>query len=261
MDLYSILAEGRPKSYIADLDPRFSDALSRMIAAAPPELQSQFSIYSGARSNQRQAELYAAALKKYGNEQAARKWVAPPGRSRHNHGTASDLRYASPEARKWAHENAKNYGLTFPMGHEPWHIELVGARDGMKSAPADANPTVLAPDAQPRQMVSAAPPEPILGADARQAAAQQQQAVVPAQTPQAPVAANQSPIGNMLSSMMGAFQPTGAMPTGPKVTQDDSAALAMASQALSERGKQLKSQFLPNVDAILGLSKPGGVVI
>jgi hypothetical protein len=26
--------------------------------------------------------------------------------------------------KKWFHDNAENYGLYFPMSHEPWHIQL-----------------------------------------------------------------------------------------------------------------------------------------
>ncbi|RPJ83209.1 MAG: hypothetical protein EHM13_08005 [Acidobacteria bacterium] len=43
---------------------------------------------------------------------------------------AADLQYASPAARKWAHENAAQYGLAFPLGNEDWHVELAGARGG-----------------------------------------------------------------------------------------------------------------------------------
>ena len=58
-----------------------------------------------------------------------RKWVAPPGRSNHQRGYAVDLGYNSG-GRAWAHENAHRYGLSFPMAHEPWHIEPAGLRDG-----------------------------------------------------------------------------------------------------------------------------------
>lgn len=271
-DLYSILADGRPKSYVDDMDPRFSAALAKMLDNAPPDIQNQFRIFSGARSNERQAELYAAALKKYGSPERARKWVAPPGRSMHNKGVASDLTYLNPAAKKWAHENAQKYGLNFPMSHEPWHIELAGVRGNKVEKPRglevlvakdQPNPLVATSDVQPRQMV-ATPPQPILGADARQAAVQQQQQIV--QQPQAPAIAqnpSQSPIGNMLSGLMGSFSPamSAQMPVGPRVTQDDSAAIANAAAQLSEKGKQLKSAFLPNVDEILGLSKLGGTVI
>jgi hypothetical protein len=32
--------------------------------------------------------------------------------------------------RRWVHDNAHKYGLSFPLGNEPWHIELVEARGG-----------------------------------------------------------------------------------------------------------------------------------
>lgn len=265
-DLYSILADGRPKSYVDDMDPRFSAALAAMLDNAPPEVKDQFRIMSGARSNQRQAELYAAALKKYGSPERARKWVAPPGRSMHNKGVASDLTYLNPAAKKWAHENAQKYGLNFPMSHEPWHIELAGVRGNKVEQPRGLETLVAKqqPDVQPRQMVAAAPPQAsLLGADARQTAVQQQAALP---QPAAPAIAQnpaQSPLGNMLSGLMGSFAPSmsAQMPTGPRVIQDDSAAIANAAAQLSEKGKQLKSAFLPNVDEILGISKPGGVVI
>jgi hypothetical protein len=104
-----------------DFNPDFSSALQNMIAQRPG-----ISIYSGYRSPERQAELYSAAIQKYGSPEAARKWVAPPGHSRHNMGIAADLAFVSPEDRAWAHENAGQFGLNFRMGHEPWHIELVG---------------------------------------------------------------------------------------------------------------------------------------
>lgn len=85
-------------------------------------------IRSGFRSADKQQQLWDAAVAKYGSPEAARKWVAPPGRSKHNHGVALDLSYETPEARKWAHENAAAYGLNFPMSHEPWHVEPLGAR-------------------------------------------------------------------------------------------------------------------------------------
>lgn len=36
----------------------------------------------------------------------------------------------TPEARAWVHANASKYGLSFPLGNEPWHIELATARGG-----------------------------------------------------------------------------------------------------------------------------------
>lgn len=84
-------------------------------------------ITSGFRSIARQKELFAQAVKERGSEKAARKWVAPPGKSNHNYGAAADLDIAKPgPAQTWAHANAARFGLTFPMSWEPWHIEIPG---------------------------------------------------------------------------------------------------------------------------------------
>ena len=80
------------------------------------------------RDPERQAQLWAAALQKYGSPEEARKWVAPPGHSNHNKGMASDLSYESPEASQWAHDHAAQYGLAFPLANEPWHVEPMEAR-------------------------------------------------------------------------------------------------------------------------------------
>lgn len=107
-------------------DDEFARRMQSFMAASGGRL----SVVSAYRSTEHQQRLYQAAIKKYGSEQAARKWVAPPGRSNHNHGLAIDLRYASDEAKEWAHANAARFGLSFPMDHEPWHIEPIGVRDG-----------------------------------------------------------------------------------------------------------------------------------
>jgi hypothetical protein len=106
----------------------YSSAVGLMLDAAPPEIAKDISITSGLRTPERQAQLYDAAVKKYGSEEEARKWVAPPGSSQHEKGNAADLQFGSDAARQWAHDNAEKYGLTFPLANEPWHIETVGAR-------------------------------------------------------------------------------------------------------------------------------------
>lgn len=57
-----------------------------------------------------------------------RNWIALPGSSQHQRGMALDLAYSTPEARQWAHQNAQDFGMTFPLSNEPWHIELIGGR-------------------------------------------------------------------------------------------------------------------------------------
>ena len=125
-DLTNFLLAGKNRSHIDGMDPRLAERLAAMLGAAP----GQATIYSGYRDPEHQRMLFERAVAKYGSPGAARKWVAPPGKSQHNHGSAADLKFASPEVREFIHQNAAKYGLAFPLGHEPWHVELAGARDG-----------------------------------------------------------------------------------------------------------------------------------
>jgi LAS superfamily LD-carboxypeptidase LdcB len=116
----------KDQSHIAGLQPDFAGRLGQFLAAAE-QAGAPIKIMSGYRSPERQAQLYQAALAKYGSPEAARKWVAPPGRSNHGRGIAVDLQYSSGQAQGWAHQNAAKYGLYFRMSHEPWHIEPQGS--------------------------------------------------------------------------------------------------------------------------------------
>lgn len=98
----------------------FQRRLDALIAASGDRLK----VSSGYRSPERQAKLFSAAVKKYGSEAAARKWVAPPGKSRHGMGIAADL----GGDLAWARNNARRFGLYFPMSWENWHIEPQGSR-------------------------------------------------------------------------------------------------------------------------------------
>ena len=103
------------------LEGGFSDALRKMI----DESGGRIWINSGYRSVERQTQLWQNELAKYGgNEAEARKWVAPPGHSNHNFGLAADL----GGDLALAHQLAPQFGLTFPMSWEAWHIEPVYAR-------------------------------------------------------------------------------------------------------------------------------------
>lgn len=132
-DLMAYAVEGatRPDSF-SGMNADFSSALATMFAEAPENVRSGLRIGSGFRSPERQSQLWNAALKKHGSAERARKWVAPPGRSQHNHGNAADLKFLSEDAKKWVHENAPKYGLAFPLSNEDWHVELAGARKGGK---------------------------------------------------------------------------------------------------------------------------------
>lgn len=122
---------------VTGMDDSFAANLAAMIQDAPPGIAEGLGVLSGYRSEDRQEKLWNDALAKYGSADAARKWVAPPGKSMHNHGQAVDLAYngqslqnAPQEVLDWVHANAGKYGLHFPMAHEPWHVEPVGARGG-----------------------------------------------------------------------------------------------------------------------------------
>lgn len=129
---------------ITGLQDSFAVKLSRMFQDAPANIRDGLSVYSGARSNERQAELWQEALKKYGSIDEARRWVAPPGHSEHNKGNAADLGFngqslkdAPADVVAWLHDNAGKYGLKFPLGNENWHIEDDSTRGGKPSAPVD----------------------------------------------------------------------------------------------------------------------------
>ena len=126
---YTVEGGARPDA-ITGLDGGFRGGLAALLDAAPDHIRSGIKIGSAFRSEARQAELWDQALKKYGSEAEARKWVAPPGKSNHNHGRAADLKFASDDVKNWVHQNAGNYGLAFPLANEPWHIEDSGARGG-----------------------------------------------------------------------------------------------------------------------------------
>lgn len=126
--LSSVLASGKSASHVTGMQVDFQKRLATMIASMPKELQGSVTINSGFRDIARQQELWLQALRKYGSPEAARRWVAPPGRSNHNKGLAADLAYNSDTARQWIHQNAGNYGLSFPLKNENWHVEDASAR-------------------------------------------------------------------------------------------------------------------------------------
>lgn len=113
----------------------------RRLEALIAESGGRVRIVSGFRSPERQKQLWDAAVKKYGSEKAARKWVAPPGKSNHGRGIAVDLGGDLALAAKLA----TKYGLHRPMAHEPWHFEPAGSR--AKSDPQ----AYTTPPADPRR--------------------------------------------------------------------------------------------------------------
>jgi hypothetical protein len=105
---------------------------------------------SAYRSPDKQAALYKAAVAKYGSEAAARKWVAPPGKSMHNYGFALDIGDRAGVLKNELVNSpvgniASKWGFDFPMSHEAWHIEP----KGLKEKYADVRAGTYQADAPP----------------------------------------------------------------------------------------------------------------
>jgi Transglycosylase SLT domain/D-alanyl-D-alanine carboxypeptidase len=116
------------------LNAEFSRRLHQLMKAVEQH-GGTLTISSGSRGVPEQTQLWNAAVKKYGSEAAARKWVAPPGKSNHdpqsgrNHGMGDGaLAVDLSGDLDMAHELATRFGLTFPLSNEAWHIEPAGIR-------------------------------------------------------------------------------------------------------------------------------------
>lgn len=114
------------------LETSFAQRLQDLVNASGGRIW----IVSGYRSVEEQEALWAEAVAQYGPDEA-RNWVAPPGKSNHNRGFAADL----DGDLDLAHQLAPQFGLSFPMGHEPWHIEPADLR---------SNPDAYTPTPAPR---------------------------------------------------------------------------------------------------------------
>lgn len=134
------LASGQTPAAIDGMSANLSTRLAGLIQAAPPGVREKLGVYSGFRTTERQQQLWEQEVRKRGSEAEARRWVAPPGRSNHNHGNAADLSYngeslnkAPKEVVDWLHRNAGAYGLKFPLANENWHVEVAETRRGVSA--------------------------------------------------------------------------------------------------------------------------------
>lgn len=166
---YAVGGATRPDSFTR-MTPEMQQGLWSMLQAADADLGSGLQVYSGYRSPELQAQLFQNALKKYGSEQAARKWVAPPGRSKHNSGQAADLKWngtridklpADHPVRVWLQGNVEKFGLARPMSWEPWQVEVAGARGNTPQAAPAASPIgAIAGPPAPAGIMTAGPIAP-----------------------------------------------------------------------------------------------------
>lgn len=104
------------------LRPAMRAAVDRLLHAARGAVW----VVSARRSTAQQADLWAEAVERYGSAAAARRWVAPPGHSMHERGLAVDLAGNLDLAARLV--RALGLPLHRPLGHEPWHFELVAGR-------------------------------------------------------------------------------------------------------------------------------------
>jgi D-alanyl-D-alanine carboxypeptidase len=123
------------------------NALRELLAAAERD-GVLLRVISAYRSFEYQAQLYERAVRKHGPDQ---RWVAAPGTSEHQLGTAVDVADAAlehvlvpsfagtPEG-IWLQENALRFGFVVSyteqneartgMRPEPWHVRFLGAKGG-----------------------------------------------------------------------------------------------------------------------------------
>ncbi|KGN37188.1 M15 family metallopeptidase [Knoellia subterranea] len=123
---------------VTNLDP---DLLAALRAAAEDAEADgvRIVINSGWRSPEYQAKLLREAVAKYGSEEEAARWVAPPEKSEHVSGDAVDV--GPTKATQWLAEHGPAYGLCQIYRNEPWHYELRPQATSQGCPDMYANPT------------------------------------------------------------------------------------------------------------------------
>ncbi len=127
------------QSATTDLHPILLQRFEAAYIAAKREGVNLY-ISSGFRSLARQEVLFERAVRKYGDESEAAKWVLPAPYSHHPQGLAIDVNYPGDRpGAKWLELNGSRFGLCRVYANEWWHFEGV-------IAPGEACPA-LAPNA------------------------------------------------------------------------------------------------------------------
>lgn len=98
-------------------------AMQRAAAEDGLELQ----VWSGFRTHERQAELYARWRAGHGNP------AAKPGYSNHQSGRALDLVIRDEQIATWLAANARRFGFRRTVPNEPWHWEFVKRKTKAKA--------------------------------------------------------------------------------------------------------------------------------
>lgn len=109
------------------LEPRLRAALRAATNDAALEGQPLY-VTTGWRSERYQAQLFQEARARYGSEEIARQFVAPPELSTHLTGKAVDV--GPLDAQLWLMEHGAAYGLCQTYANERWHFELAAEPGG-----------------------------------------------------------------------------------------------------------------------------------
>jgi len=123
---------------VANLDPDLLGALRRAATDAADD-GVEFFVNGGWRSPEYQEQLLREAVRRYGSEPEAARWVATPDKSAHVSGDAVDL--GPSDARAWLSEHGAEYGLCQIYRNEPWHYELRTEAVDVGCPPMYADPT------------------------------------------------------------------------------------------------------------------------
>lgn len=106
---------------VANLDPALVVALRRASTHAQHDGVHIY-VDSGWRSRKYQEQLFRQAVAEYGSEANAAGWVATPGKSVHESGSAVDI--GPSDATAWLSAHGALFGLCQIYKNEPWHYEL-----------------------------------------------------------------------------------------------------------------------------------------
>ncbi|MFD6698668.1 MULTISPECIES: M15 family metallopeptidase [unclassified Microbacterium] len=106
---------------VSKLEPGLREALEQALAAAEED-GLELRVASGWRSKAYQAWLLRDAVRTYGSEAEASRWVGTPETSLHVKGQAVDI--APYDAADWLNRHGAQFGLCRTYDNEAWHFEL-----------------------------------------------------------------------------------------------------------------------------------------
>jgi D-alanyl-D-alanine carboxypeptidase len=112
---------------IGHLDPDLLDAV-RTAAREAQDDGVRLVITSGWRSRAHQQRLFDEAVRKYGSEEEARRYVSTVDSSAHVTGDAVDI--GPTDADDWLSRHGGDYGLCQIFANEIWHFELATTAGG-----------------------------------------------------------------------------------------------------------------------------------